>query len=50
MIDEIRKAEIINTLSETINALDQTGKDQNGLPDQLMEIIATLKTEWNIED
>ena len=40
--------EILEKLSNTINILDKSGN--YGAADEIMEIIAALKIEWNIED
>lgn len=41
-------AEILEKLSDIINILDATGN--YGASDEIMEIIASLKNEWEIED
>lgn len=41
-------AEILEKLSDTMNILDHAGN--YGAADEIMEIIAALKIEWNIED
>ena len=40
--------EILEALSDAINALDAVGKLGEG--DKLMEVIQALKAEWEIED
>ena len=40
--------EILEKLSDMMNILDAGGN--YGAADEIMEIIAALKIEWNIED
>lgn len=47
-VAKMTHAEILEKLSDTMNILDRAGN--YGAADEIMEIIAALKIEWNIED